>query len=550
MVINEIKKECKLFLQDKIYVVSILVVAMAAYGYQLTHSTAGMDDIDIGVYFDQGLGLSIDRWPFFLLHKLGVSGLAEYQPYLQDFAGVMFLILAAVLWSAAWKVFLGMYGISLAKPCYIIFSVALISYSLISQVWVFFLHNGIAMGYVLTGLAFVFFLEYRQETDKKKKGKAQILLTLFLAIALCFYESLAEVYLFAILFACMVQLYKSEKKEGLICLLKYLGMLAAEMIAAMLFRAGSTKILALIFQIPLEHRNSVSHIVWLFSSDAKATLKNLILETAGYYYALPSYQPIALFIMASLFAMGFVVFYAIKKRNIWLFITGLLAYGSFFSISLLSGAVVYYRAMQVLAVFVGLTAAIFYQKMLHRGRIYRIVSVVLLLVLCWNNLCEINYAFYTEYENYEWTMRIIDTMGNDILRTGYDIDTEPVVLVGALQHEEQLESRGYLSEDSWNYKFIAWAYQKAGVYKERVAPNYYQTINQDLIHWSLDALGGIDSEMLNYFALRGFYFVAPTQDQYNEAKVIAEDMPCYPESGYIIEKDGMIIVNIGVQNEE
>ena len=68
--IYELRKQIEYFLRNKIYMVSLIIAAVAGYGYEITHSSLGIDDVCIGLYFDDGLGVSIGRWSFYVINKL------------------------------------------------------------------------------------------------------------------------------------------------------------------------------------------------------------------------------------------------------------------------------------------------------------------------------------------------------------------------------------------------------------------------------------------------------------------------------------------------
>ena len=65
----ELKRQIEYFLKNKIYMASLIIAAIAGYGYEITHSSLGIDDVCIGLYFDDGLGVSIGRWPFYVTIK-------------------------------------------------------------------------------------------------------------------------------------------------------------------------------------------------------------------------------------------------------------------------------------------------------------------------------------------------------------------------------------------------------------------------------------------------------------------------------------------------
>lgn len=78
--IYELRKQIDYFLRNKIYMVSLIIAAVAGYGYEITHSSLGIDDVCIGLYFDDGLGVSIGRWPFYVINKL--FHVTEFEPFI------------------------------------------------------------------------------------------------------------------------------------------------------------------------------------------------------------------------------------------------------------------------------------------------------------------------------------------------------------------------------------------------------------------------------------------------------------------------------------
>ena len=88
--IEKLSEHIKFFIRNKGYMISLLVSAVAGYGYQLGHGTCGIDDVAIDMYFEDGLGVAIGRWPFFYLNK--VLPIAKYQPFIMDFLAILLLM--------------------------------------------------------------------------------------------------------------------------------------------------------------------------------------------------------------------------------------------------------------------------------------------------------------------------------------------------------------------------------------------------------------------------------------------------------------------------
>ena len=97
-VMQKWKSYGKHFQQNRLYMGILLLTAVCAYGYKVTNATIGIDDTPSLYYFEEGLIAIVGRWVLFLLNK--VVSLAEFVPFVTDFAAVVILVLAAVVWSA------------------------------------------------------------------------------------------------------------------------------------------------------------------------------------------------------------------------------------------------------------------------------------------------------------------------------------------------------------------------------------------------------------------------------------------------------------------
>ena len=64
------KKEIRSLLRSKAYLVILLVSAIAAYAYGITHSAIDIDDTAIPLYFQQGLAPYVHRWTLFTFFHL------------------------------------------------------------------------------------------------------------------------------------------------------------------------------------------------------------------------------------------------------------------------------------------------------------------------------------------------------------------------------------------------------------------------------------------------------------------------------------------------
>ena len=143
----------------------LLLTAVCAYGYKVTNVTIGIDDTPSLYYFEEGLIAIVGRWVLFLLNK--VIFLAEFVPFVTDFIAVGLLVLAAIVWTV---LFYSVLGEKIPVVGYAFFAAIFVSSPLISEVFTYFLHNGIAIGYLCCGLSLCCVREWQGSIRKMRKG--------------------------------------------------------------------------------------------------------------------------------------------------------------------------------------------------------------------------------------------------------------------------------------------------------------------------------------------------------------------------------------------
>ena len=87
-----------------------------------------------------------------------------FEPFIMEFAAVLILMFAAIVWSAVLRYIL---GDKLPIACYAVFSAMFLDYSLIAEVFIYYLQNGVPIIYTLVGMAvFDFYYLYTHDWSK------------------------------------------------------------------------------------------------------------------------------------------------------------------------------------------------------------------------------------------------------------------------------------------------------------------------------------------------------------------------------------------------
>ena len=561
--ISRLLEHVKFFVKNKLYMVSLLVSAIAGYGYQLGHGTCGIDDVAIDMYFEDGLGVAIGRWPFFYINK--VVPIAEYTPFITDFLAVVLLMLGAVLWSAVIR---EVVKEELPIFCYIVFSVMFLLYSLIAEVFIFYLHNGIAIIYCLVGFSlFVFYYLWTNKVLTSKKIMWNIVVILLLCIAISFYESAANLYLFGVLLVVFLDMVQGERlragnmKQAVLLL----GHTAVVLVAAILGRTLVTRFTMNAFSLQEYFFRSVTDISWISTGSLGELYAELVMLVKmlirEYFVVGVVYYPILLFALATIFFLVYVVYKAIRNKNIWIFLYGIGAYATLYVLTIIQGDTLKYRSCQMFSVFVGTVMMAFAYSTWKQKGWPKVLGMVVIWGAIIYSAIDLNGWFIYDYEKTQAELNVVYEIGQDLQNGGYDVANKPVVFVGDFYLDEEILDKCYVKKGEWGYSALNWI----NCWMELESDSYCitQTLDMSLIEWSIESLasyGGYNKPLQNLFEYCGYPLVWAESSLYEEIMPVYYDYygpgyeymkteaysekEQYPYDGYIEETEDYIVIKL------
>ena len=507
----ELKRQIEYFLKNKIYMASLIIAAIAGYGYEITHSSLGIDDVCIGLYFDDGLGVSIGRWPFYVINK--IFHVTEFEPFILEFIAVLIFMFAAIVWSAVLRYVL---GDKLPIACYAVFSAMLLDYSLIAEVFIYYLQNGVPIIYAIVAVAvFDFYYLYTHNLEQKQRILHKFGMSLIVSVAIGFYEAAANVFLTGMLLIMIVDCFGANRMQ----IRKFkqffmsLFLIGRILVYAILERSLITRACMAVFGIePYSYRSAGSMLRILKYPGRILTIIRQILR--DYVFVGLAYYPIGLFVAASILFVIIILAAAVKKRNVYILFLGILCYGSIFILSLPQGDALPYRSNLMIGLLVAMV--LFCLTYLILKSRYRLVNVVgMILVIAY-----------------------------DLLKGGYNTTEKPVVFIGSYELNPAILEKCSMGSDIPGYAVIKdlndWMEEETG---ERYV--YVQTLSWSLIDWAIPGFyiyEGYNREMIRLFEERGYRLIWGGTELYEKALQQEEELNEYPVEGYIREYDDYIVV--------
>lgn len=562
--------------ENRLYMGILLLTAVYAYGYKVTNVTIGIDDTPSLYYFEEGLIAIVGRWVLFLLNK--VIALAEFVPFVTDFAAVLLLIAAAIVWSA---LFYSVFGEKIPVTGYAFFAAVFVSCPLISEVFTYFLHNGIAIGYLSCAVSLCFMREWQRNIRKQRKGSGLgeklfcpsvtnlAAAAVFLWIAMGCYESFMILWLAGLLLLLLSERIRlgTERtartgERGVFGTLAG-GALAA--LAAVLLRSLMIVVLTKAFRLEYLQGEAVQRSVtemlgWMVQPGAFGELAMILKRTFVLYGVFAyAYLPIRIFVLSAVVITVVTLVRVIRGRDVWALILLPAAYLAAFSLLFIEGKATLYRSAQFVPVFCGYGALLFayiiYELTgspgcgVHRKLCLgtRGIAVAVLVVITWNQCMDMTKWFYIDKQKYDAAVKTVDQIALDLER---DFDTsKPVIFTGNYEIPYSIVKDAYVSYGDRKY-------YKMKRLTDLIDPDLLDKYNRgskgvwvaqtpalSVIDWGRYAFDS-DAELVRFFEMHGYRLVACEDiDRYAEAEEASLELPEYPQDGYIVDKGDYIIVH-------
>ena len=555
---SKLGKELKWFLQQKVYVILVALTAILSYGFAITHYAIGIDDTAVELYLEDGLEVVMGRWTVFLVNKL--FHLSQFAPFMLELVGVLLFLLGITLFCILIRRILGdridIYG-------YTFFACIFLSNPIISEIYVYYYHDGSDLAYVLTGMALLCFLEALDKQTFRKSWSFYVWSMLFAWMAAGCYESFLILYILGILILLFLGGMMGRYQLSVAYVCKQLGVGAFLCVGVVGLRSVMISLLTAVFRLQevqgMLPVRSLSEMLVLFKDSEGLRVLLMLMKRFWLVYHVNAvvYLPVTVFEFSTLFMFALSIYLAVKKKNVWY---PVLFGGMMFATFLLTVAearLTSYRSCQFLPFFAALGCLLFYgticgkeqKRAAHRWRRY--LACMLAVILIYNQAEMMNRFFYVDFRKYEDTRE-------RMLRIAFDIESEygtemPVVFVGHYSTPEAFSEDFYVSMFSWQYRLIARItdpvdehlkekYQSWGRY------SYVGEALNPLILWGLDAFDGTNRELIRFLEMHGHTFhTVQDPDVIARAKAIGDDMPAWPAEGAISMQDGYVLVHINDQ---
>ena len=202
-------EEFQYFFQQKIYVIILCLTAICGYGFEMTHPSIGIDDTAVSLYLEDGLEVVMGRWFIYLINK--IFHLSDFSPFMMELIGVILLCISATLFCVLFR---RIFGRKVGLTGYIIFSCIFISNPIISEVYVYYYHDGVDIGYVFSALALICFWSGMDKWSGTRKSAIKYYLgsLICITVAIGCYESMLLLFIIGILLLLYLRAFTDNRR--------------------------------------------------------------------------------------------------------------------------------------------------------------------------------------------------------------------------------------------------------------------------------------------------------------------------------------------------
>ncbi|MCH5345315.1 MAG: glucosyltransferase domain-containing protein [Acetatifactor sp.] len=540
--------EIRCFLESPTYIFSLLLTAIFSYGFRIFQPSIGIDDTAVELYLQDGLEVVMGRWTVFLLNK--VFHVAEYAPFMLEMVGVIFLMLGATLFCVLIKRCMG--GTVTEIGGYAVFACIFISDPIISEVFIYYYHDGVGLGYILTALSLLAFEEALERENRKVLFYLSSMLFIWAAVG-C-YESFLVLYILGILVVIFLHGIAHRDKMKFLFLAKQLTYGALLVVGCMILRQIMIPLMTEVFDlhnvVGLKSQRGLSEMLVLFRGREGWNTFLMLLKRfwVVYYINAVCYLPVTGYVAAICCVGAVAIALAIMRKNLWYLVLWIGMLIAPFLLTLAEAHVTLYRSCQYLPFFTALGAFMVYFVLKRGHRYLRYGVMIIAVIITYNQATEMNRNFYINYQKYEHTKDVL-------LQVAYEVEKEygvekPIVFTGHYDVPYEFVKDYYVGYGSWQYQWIVKITDPVDPHlKEKYFTPYgYSFVGEaqnPFIQWGLDAFDGTSGQMIRFLSMHGHTFQTVTdKETLEEAQEQGDNMPRWPMEGSIAEQESYILIHM------
>lgn len=545
------KEEIRTFLNDKKYMVCLIVITMICYTYAAVQTTLSIDDLAGEQHIGSGYGMiaSGRMGMTILLNIFGTKNcLPQYSTAIEILCAVFFAW-AAINYCIFFK---RVAGSKLKSNHFILFSCMLVSYPLINEIWEFTGANlCVAEGYLFISFTMLLLQTYFFQKKKERTHWRLIISIVMLMLVASAYESLLCVYVFMVFSLILFKTLDDCENKYKIKDMIWDGILYAIVVSvSIVLELILYKMSLYLLQIPPQGFGDkgiywgTEPVIWIMKSIIGNCINEYFIKGFLYFPIAELDIAIMLFIILGIVACK-------HYKNIRILFPGMGILLAVFSLSIIQGKASLYRTCEVFGVFVAFVSMLVLCAIEEKIKKEWITNVAIAIgiLLCINQAVYLSGILNVNHLRSEEEAEVIRSIGYE-LEHNYDMN-KPVIFIGKYTLSDYITESVSVPKDSSRWKwFCYWTAKINGIDEQEIMESYtrkYVVSNVNSLISTSVVPSAEQTDMQELFAYYGFkYKTGNDAEMYNKALHHAEqhDMQGWPVGGYIAELEDMIIVKL------
>lgn len=511
-IIQEYKEQIKYFLNNKKYMITVLLVAILSYGFAITHYSIGVDDLCFDRYINGTYILSAKRWGTWALYN--IFRITEFSPFWLDLIVTIFMVVIAIIMSAFIRKQL---GDKFKIGVYTIFACLFISNPLSNH---FYIYQSTNFAIVISNLIMILcgIVAFENYFGDKKKI-LYLICGVILTIPISMYESCAQTYLVFMFIAILIKLKTSkvEKKE----IIKYFALNIGVLVIgiALYYILGAILIKILKCLNKLEVNFAFMNVVWTneifkqqdFIGKMKILNSGLLQLFIKDYF---NYLPITIFGIASFIAIIIELVKLIKSNKVLSCLSVLGIILSNFIIMFIQGKILYRIEFSIILSTAFLCTYIYMELSNKNWKKYVLTTFLVWLIIIQTRT--LNQYFYNDYKRYEKEKIVANDIALNIIKN-CDYKDKALIFVTT---KENKENRYRINHDNGELVF----------------------------EWGIEAFREYETEATKFINEQGYDFLSTSEENVKKAVEEYNQLTKEQKNQVIVELSESIIIKLDYYN--
>lgn len=533
------------YLSNNGFMIPLIVTMALSYSYFISHTAIAVDTLSGNHYNFRGY-ISQNRFFGYLVsYLLTIFGEQSFQ--FSNLLRVLFLGLSGILFCVLIDQIVPQNGIASRS----IFACILVSAPIYVELLPYEL--GLSIGPGMTLVAISLYLIVTSSRDSKgliKLFGASVIIMFISA----WYESLCVAYVIGAIAVIIIKIIFSKDTVRFKEIIILGSLFLIPLIAGLILK----KLILLIIQMRLhmgtDVKNNAQNDINLFKQTGHNLKKFLYTVRYHYLYSGMWFSPITIYVFSKCVCMVLMLFFTIKKKNIWLIPLFLMLHLVNMTLVILrwddnTTNMPIYRT----CIFFGLyTAFLFfilieYLSDIHSPVFLKYSAIILSGYLILVQAMQCDYWLSMNIRRYEEESRVLKNAAQ-ILSEEYDL-SKPVAFVGNYQLSRDYLDKVYLTKGTREYRRAEKLSKLIGqstvrdVVKDgqHFTPRSF-TMSQSVINWSLWAFEEPNNLLISYFDYLGYEIIGPTSEILAEALTLGNSMQSFPSQGSIMDMGDYIVL--------